>query len=136
MSSAVDPDVREFLLRNIESYEQLEVLLLLCRERAPAWTPEAVGEKVRLSTLVAMKALDDLTRLKLIDRLEVGRVTSYRFRPASSRTGATVEALLAAYDQTPLAIIHLMNTNALDRVRSAAARSFADAFIIDPSKRR
>lgn len=131
----VDPQIRDFLLQYVETYEQLEVLLLLCRQRDRSWTPEAVGERLRISTLVAAKALDDLCRSRLLDQLKVGRQTTYTFRPASTRLGATVEALVREYDDSPLNIIHLMNSNALDRVRSAAARTFADAFVIDPKKK-
>jgi hypothetical protein len=130
-----DPQVRDFLLEHVETYEQLEVLLLLCRQRDRSWTPESVGERLRLSTLVAAKALDDLTRGRLVDHLRVGRQSSYTFRPASTKLASTVEALVREYDESPLNIIHLMNTNALDRVRSAAARTFADAFVIDPKKK-
>jgi hypothetical protein len=65
----------------------------------------------------------------------VGRQSSYTFRPASTKLASTVEALVREYDESPLNIIHLMNTNAFDRVRSAAARTFADAFVIDPKKK-
>lgn len=131
----IDPQIRDFLLQYVETYEQLEVLLLLCRQRDRSWTPEAVGERLRISTLVAAKALDDLCRSRLVDQLKVGRQTTYTFRPASTKLAATVEALVREYDDSPLNIIHFMNANALDRVRSAAARTFADAFVIDPKKK-
>lgn len=133
--AAVDPEVRQFLLQHVETYEQLEVLLLLCRQRDRSWSPEAVGERLRISTLVAAKALDDLCRARLVDQLKVGRENAYTFRPASTKLGSTVEALVRVYDDSPLNIIHLMNANALDRVRSAAARTFADAFVFDPKKK-
>jgi hypothetical protein len=131
----VDPQVRDFLLERVETYEQLEVLLLLCRQRDRSWTPEAVGERLRLSTLVATKALDDLCRGRLVDHLRVGPQVSYTFRPASTKLASIVEGLVREYDESPLNIIQLMNTNALDRVRSAAARTFADAFVLDPKKK-
>jgi len=133
--AAIDPEIREFLLHHVETYEQLEVLLLLCRQRDRSWSPEAVGERLRISTLVAAKALDDLYRARLVDHLEAGREAAYTFRPASTRLASTVEALVREYDDSPLNVIHLMNANALDRVRSAAARTFADAFVIDPKKK-
>jgi hypothetical protein len=127
--------VRDFVEKYVQSYEQLEVLLLLCRRRDVSWTPTTVGEAVRISTLLAAKALDDLCRDRLVDQLQMGRQSSYTFRPASSRLAATIEALLKEYDDNPLNVIHLMNEKALDRVRSAAARTFADAFVLDPKKK-
>jgi hypothetical protein len=131
----IPADVREFLQRHVETYEQLEVLLLLCRERQRPWTAEAVGAKLRLSTLMVVKSLDDLTRARLVDHLRVGNQSTFTFRPGSSRTATTVEELLRIYDDSPLKVIHLMNSSALDRVRSAAARTFADAFVIDPKRK-
>jgi predicted ArsR family transcriptional regulator len=133
---AADPntDVRDFVQQHVESYEQLEVLLLLCRKRDVSWTAATVGEALRISTLMAAKALDDLCREKLVDHLQVGRQTSYTFRPASSRLASTIELLLKQYDDNPLDVIHLMNEKAMDRVRSAAARTFADAFVLEPKK--
>jgi len=119
----------------VEGYEQLEVVLLLCRQREQSWTAAAVGEKLRMSTLIAAKALDDLARAKLLDELRLDRQTAYAFRPASTRMVAIVEELLREYDGNPLNVIHLMNHNAIDRVRSAAARTFADAFVIDTKKK-
>ncbi len=136
MAAELTAEVRDFVLQHVENYEQLEVLLLLCRKRDAGWTPQTVGESLRISTLVAAKALDDLCRGRLVDRLDVGRGSSYIFRPASTRMASAVELLLRSYDDNPLDIIHLMNSNALGRVRSAAARTFADAFIIEPKPKK
>lgn len=135
MAVEVSADVRDFLDHTVESYEQLEVLLLLCRERGQSWSAEAVGGKLRISTLVAAKALDDLMRARLVDHLSVGKQSNFAFRPASTRMARTVEELLHVYDENPLTVIHLMNNRAINRVRSAAAKAFADAFVIDPKRK-
>jgi hypothetical protein len=129
----LSPDVRELLLERVESYEQLEVLLLLCRDRAQSWSADRVGEKLRLSTLVTTKVLDELTRGGFLHETRAGNAATFIFQPGSERTTQLIEELLRSYDDNCLDVIQVMNSRAMDRARSVA-REFADAFIIGRRK--
>jgi hypothetical protein len=131
----VAPEVRQFLAEHVETYEELEVLLLLARKRDRAWNPESVGVELRISTLVAVKTLDDLCRGGLADALKAPKGLSYTYRPRSSRLDQLVAGLVQAYERNPIDVIRVMNESALGRVRAAAARTFADAFVI-PGKKK
>ncbi len=130
----LSPDVTQLLLDRVESYEQLEVLLLLCRDRSRPWTAEAAGEKLRLSTLATTMALDELARGGLLAVMRDEKPSTFTFRPDSARTATLIEDLLASYDDNCLDVIQVMNGRAMDRARSQA-RAFADAFIIGRRKK-
>ncbi|MDZ4695912.1 MAG: hypothetical protein SGI86_12255 [Deltaproteobacteria bacterium] len=123
----IPAEVREFLKGNIESYEQLEILLLLRGHSDQRWTPESVGEKLKLPNPAAAEALDQLGRRNLLD---VGVGLSFRYAPGNPNVAALVEGFVQAYDANRLGIMNLMNTNAIDRVRTGAMHLFADAFIL------
>jgi hypothetical protein len=123
-------DVRRFLAEHIDGYEQLEALVYLARRRRRSSTAADVATGTRMLTLVAMKALYDLRRAGLVrEIIEEGR-TAFVFWPATPELAATADRFVALHEANPVDVIHLMNANALQRVRSSAAVLFADAFVI------
>jgi len=52
----------------------------------------------------------------------------------SEAVEATIDRLAAAYRENPIPIIKLMSANAIERLRTAALRTFADAFILRKDK--
>jgi len=48
--------------------------------------------------------------------------------------GETLARLVEVYEEQPIEIIKLMSTNAIERVRTAALRAFADAFVLHKGK--
>ena len=54
----------------------------------------------------------------------------FAYRPASSAMDAAAGRLEREYAERPVRIIQLMSTNAIDRVRTAALHTFADAFVL------
>ncbi|MGO9593875.1 MAG: hypothetical protein ACLQFT_04050 [Steroidobacteraceae bacterium] len=53
----VPEDVRAFLYDHIESYEHLEILLLLQRERSETWTAERLSSRLNMSPSLTAAAL-------------------------------------------------------------------------------
>lgn len=123
----ISDDVNTLLRDCIESFEQLEVLLLLHRTPGETWSPDAVATAttLKLSSDVADDALAHLRRWKLID----GEARVYRYDPAN-RLDATVRALAAVYEEDRLEVMKIMNQNAIERVRTSALRAFADSFFV------
>jgi hypothetical protein len=125
--SVISDDVKTLLRDCIESFEHLEVLLLLHRKPDDTWTADAVvaASMLNLAEDIATDALAHLHRWKLIE----GEARRYRYNP-SNRLDATIRALATVYEEDRLEVMRLMNQNAIERVRTSALRAFADAFFV------
>jgi len=128
------PELREFLFKNVTSYEQLEVLLLLRDNAERDWSAAVVAETLNVPLAVATETLDQLHQKHLLDvhADNPGRV--FRFAPTSAELANVVELLAQTYEHNRLAIVNLMSNNAIERVRTRATRMFADAFIFGRKK--
>ena len=122
-------DVRALLHEHIESYEQLEVLLLLRRERYEQWTGEALAARLRVRAELIDTALAGLEASGLVE-LAGAAPARFAYRPASSGLDAAVGRLEREYAERPILVIQLMSTNAIERLRTAALHTFADAFVL------
>ena len=122
-------DVRALLHEQIESYEQLEVLLLLRRERYEEWAIERLAARLHVRAELIETALARLEAGGLIEAAGAGP-SRFAYRPASSGLDAAVGRLERAYAERPILIIQLMSANAIERLRTAALHTFADAFVL------
>jgi predicted ArsR family transcriptional regulator len=124
-------DVRALLQEHIESYEQLELLLLLRRERYEEWTIAGLATRLHVREELIRAALE---RLKAAGLVATAGATPaaprFAYRPASSGLDAAAGRLDREYEERPIRIIQLMSANAIDRVRTAALHTFADAFVL------
>jgi hypothetical protein len=130
----IDDNVRAFLRDHIHSYEHLEVLLMLWRSPEHLLTCENVAERLNIGLGAAEQALSDLTG-ELLVRQDRDGTPTFRY---SARTGSldrTMQALARAYEGQLLELTKLMNANAVERIRSATARRFADSFLIGRGRR-
>ena len=88
----IPANVRRFVHRYISSVEQLELLLLLRRERERVWTPPAASRELRTAPGSAETRLAELARSRLIERRDDG------FRYGSRNEHDTVvDAVAACY---------------------------------------
>ena len=55
-------------------------------------------------------------------------------RASSEAIDATIEALARVYEERRLDVIKRMTANAIERVRTAAIRTFSDAFLLRRKK--
>jgi len=124
-------DVQELLRLRIGSYEQLHVLLLLFQGRAE-WSVEALAAHLKVSADSASQALSALAAHGLVARASEPPEPKYRY--ASGRQDAAVEALVRAHQEQPLAIIRLLAEQSIERIRADALRAFADAFLFRKGK--
>lgn len=128
-ASDLPDDVRALLHEHIESYEQLETLLLLRRERYEQWTGEALAARLRVHPELIESALVHLKASGLVDATGAAP-TRFAYRTASSVLDATVGRLQSEYSERPILIIQLMSANAIERLRTATLHTFADAFVL------
>jgi len=131
----VDEAVRAFLRDYIDSFESLEVLLLLHRERTD-WTADELCRRFKIRARVIDDALASLIRAGLVNTAEQDVLTSYRYADEDVVRGALITSLECTYRDEPIKIMQLMSANAIERLRNGAIRAFADAFVFRKDKGR
>jgi hypothetical protein len=129
-ASELPEDVRALLHEHIESYEHLETLLLLRRERYEQWTSEGLAARLRVRPELIETALASLKASGLVEATGPAPMR-FAYRPASSGLDAAVGRLQSEYAERPILIIQLMSANAIERLRTAALHTFADAFVLN-----
>ncbi len=123
------------MLASVDSYEQLEILLLLHRERASPWTAAQVAGALKISLAAAASSLDELEGRRLLSATG-GSERSHRYAPADPGSADVVDRLARAYEERRVAVIDLMSANAMSRIRRSALRTFAEAFRVKWTKKR
>lgn len=124
--------VRGFLRDYIDSFESLEVLLLLRRERT-ACTAEELCRRLKTRAPLIDDALTSLVRTRLVNT-DQNVLTLYTYADEDSARDAIVGSLERIYRDEPIQIIQLMSTNAIERLRTSTIRAFADAFVVRKDK--
>ncbi|QRK11939.1 hypothetical protein JQX13_18910 [Archangium violaceum] len=114
--------VRRLIAENIDSVEQLEILLLLFQHPGRTWTAESVARELRVSSISAGERLEDLTYDGLVVRVE-GSEGEYRYGPETPSLDEAVRGLAAAYSERRVTVINLIFSKPVDKIRT-----FADAF--------
>lgn len=130
------PDVQKFLHAHIASYEQLELLLALRGDQARSWTEEALCERLSINPASLRGAVEGLQSGHFLATRAQGGESYYSYLPQREDVEATIGRLAATYREYPIPIIKHMSANAIERLRSAALRTFADAFILRKDKDR
>jgi hypothetical protein len=123
------PAVADLLSRSIETYEQLEALLLLRSSGDRSWDAEELGTALNLRSTFADAALEHLAAQGLVSR-EASRAHAFRYAPRDTALRETVERLAESYENQRLEIMQVMSANAIERMRIATMRRFADAFLL------
>jgi hypothetical protein len=126
--------IRAFLRDYIDSFESLEILLLLRRERT-ACTAEELCRRLKTRAPMIDDALASLVRARLINT-DQNVLTLYKYADEDSARDAIVASLESVYRDEPIQIMQLMSTNAIERLRTSTIRAFADAFVVRKDKGR
>lgn len=129
-ASDLPEDVRALIHEHIESYEHLETLLLLRRERYEQWTSDTLAARLHVRPELVAAALASLKASGLVETTGTAP-TCFAYRAASSGLDAAVGRLEREYAERPILIIQLMSANSIERLRTAALHTFADAFILN-----
>lgn len=128
-------NMREFLRECVSSYEELEVLLLLARE-ARDWSADELAQALRVPSDSIAAAAESLVEVGgLVDVRSVSGQERFVFAAKTDELRAQVAELDRAYAERRLAVVQIMTANAVDRVRGAAIRRFADSFRLERPKK-
>jgi hypothetical protein len=129
-SGDLSDEVRIFMREQIDEYEQLEILLLLHGDRRSKWNATSVSEQLRVPREISQAALELLQTRHLVTAVKEGDAVWYQCTCGDTKVERTLDSLARAYADDRLAVMQVMNANAIERVRTAAIRTFADAFVL------
>lgn len=124
--------LREFLLRNVESHEQLEVLLLLGRAPKLAWRVAAIAQKSQLAESTVADALHHLCERRLVSSGAEG-IEAFHCSPQNAAAAEAVAQLVKTYETSPHILMRAMTANSIERLRANAAGAF-DALLTSRKK--
>ena len=123
--STLPEDVREFLLRHIDSVGHLEALLLLWRTREKRWNSSAMAQELYIGEPVAADILARLSSLGVISAAE----GDYWFSAQQAALCADVARVADTYSQRLVAVTRLIHSKPASRIQE-----FADAFKLRKDK--
>jgi hypothetical protein len=127
-------ELREFLRQHVSSFEELEALLFFVRGPRRAWALSDVASALKLSEEMTEAALAGISEAFVTRDTGVGSRATFRYAPRADLE-PLAERLQRAYAEERLTIVQIMSTNAMQRVRSSAARRLAEAFRLERSKK-
>lgn len=120
----VTPAVAAFLRQNIESLEELEVLLWVMDPPDRWWDVTALARSVGHDVSTARRALEHLASRNLLG-IRVTNDIRYQFQPGTPALADACAACAEAYRTNPVAILRL-----IAELPRRSIRAFADAFRI------
>lgn len=123
----LEPELSAFLSEHVHTFEQLEVLLFMHRRAARYWSASEVANELALTSDLTPPILERLAERGLLKR-DPARAGWYRFEPIGPSLQRQIEALVRTERDNRLLIVKAMSANALERLRSSALRTFAEAF--------
>jgi hypothetical protein len=126
----IPEDVRLLLRDRVESLDELGIVLLLHLSAGSVWTPSEVAEKLRMPESAAEGGLSALAARELLVVTGDARNRRFSFSPRSDALRQATNRLAGVYRDDPLQIMRLISAHSMERIRNAAARAFADSFLL------
>lgn len=131
-NSAVSDRVRAFLRDKIHNYEQLDVLLFLHARHQQSCSAPEVAAALHIADELVATALSELVNRGLV---EIPESAAARYRLGfGDELRRLVDLVAQAHSEHYVLVVRLMSANAIERMRGAAGRAFADAFRIGREK--
>ncbi|HEX3477699.1 MAG TPA: hypothetical protein VHT91_21910 [Kofleriaceae bacterium] len=121
----LDDGVRALLVTKLDSYEKLEVMRAL-RTAGRTMSRSGLEAACRLSSDALDDALPDLERSKLIEHDPM----HHGIRIGAAGADPCFATLMQTYDEDRAAVLAVLSSAVMQRLRSMTARAFADAFVI------
>jgi hypothetical protein len=122
INSGFSEDLTRFIQAEIQSIEQLEILLLLAGEPHRFWSPEAVYAVVKSSQASVSERLKAFADRRILKCEEVPEIR-FQFAPETDMLWRNITELVQAHKQRPLKVIEAIYSRPPD-----AIQEFAKAF--------
>ena len=114
----IEADLREFIVRHIDSVAQLEALLLLRNEQGAEWNATAIARRLYITEQHAIEVLRPLCETGLL-RLDAG---TYRYDGSDDQARNMVDHVANTYAK------HLIPITQIIHGKPSRIREFANAF--------
>lgn len=127
LSTSLSHALRKLLDTHVESFEKLELLMLL--RRAPGG-PRTVGElslELPLDGAEVREIVAALSAAGLLARAADGGIS---LSPQTAEHRAAMDELVRLYEEDRITLVKAIAETAMERLRNLAGRAFADAFVI------
>ena len=122
-SRAIPNEVEQFLLATIDTVPHLEALLLIFQNPQTVWSVEDLAARIYVDSPQAAAVLDDLTRRRLIARVEQSSPATYQFIAGSPAETELLDKVAQAYRTQLVQVARFIHSKP-----SASVRDFARAF--------
>ncbi len=126
--------VRQLLRERVETHEQLGALLYARAQGDRAFSADEAAAAVGLASSEAEAALSHLVAHALLG-VDGGAPPRYRYAARSSQQALVIDQLAIVHDRQQLALLRQMGANAIERMRTSAARAFSEAFVLRKEKK-
>jgi hypothetical protein len=127
----LDDGARTLLETQLDSVEKLEIMRAL-RASGQGLSTEQLESRCTLTSEIVGDTLLDLERSKFVELDASGKLV----RLGQAATEPRFVALLRHYEEDRLGILSVLSSAAMQRIRSMAARTFAEAFVIRKNRGR
>lgn len=125
-SSSLSPALRKLLETRVESFEKLELLMLL--RRSPGRTTvREIARALDLDADDARAVVGALSSGGLVAWAPDGAIS---LAPRTPEDQAALDELAHVYEEDKIAVVKAIAETAMDRLRNLAGRAFAEAFVI------
>jgi hypothetical protein len=115
--------LQQFIIRYINSIDQLEMLLMLQREPSREWTADEITRLLFSERESISSRLEELKDTGLVAAKELSGEIRYRYAPRTPELEDAASELARDYPMYRVSIINLIFSKPIDRIRT-----FADAF--------
>ncbi len=132
MSSILSPALRKLLDTHVESFEKLELLMLLRRTPSGHKTVGEIALALDLGSDEVRAIVTALSAGGMIARAADGTIS---LAPQKAEDGAVLDELARVYEEDKIALVTAIAETAMDRLRNLAGRAFADAFVIRKNRK-
>jgi hypothetical protein len=124
MASELSTQVQDFIMRYMDSVEEMEILFLLLKSKDKWWNSPSVYHEIRSSPASVTQRLEGLVGKGLVVRKVEGE-NLFQYGPATAELDNSVEALASAYSERLIRVLECLYSKPLNSLKN-----FADAFRI------
>lgn len=120
-------DLQEFLFDFVENVEDLRVLSWFRQRGAGGVATESeVAGAIGVEDFTVCEVLERLVSKAVLER-SASTPPVFRYAPSDLEFSVTLDAVLERYGESPMDILRIMSANAIERLRRAALRTFAES---------
>ena len=121
--------LRRFLLEHVETFEELELLIVMSGRPGEAVTEQGAATHIGCTADVARDALRHLVERGFLVPDPATNGPPFRYGPSDADLQLGVDQIRRLHKRSWSALAQLMSTNAVERMRRNL-QAFADAFVL------